>query len=320
MKETLNPRLFEHVLNDEELQQHYDYVVREAKRNPFFNKFYHAGVKEGLFSDMIGAVGKIHDLIVEAAYPNLISRDIIAVRPTKEAVERFVKAKKGKAYVMAESGEVFVVGERYETVDIYTNIEIKAASEWTEKFLEDATWNVMERQIEALGKAVAIEELTLVLNLYNAVSASNLAGGSTLDGGGTAMDWNKITALHDAVINEDFSPNVLLLHPRQLSQLLQDDKFINANYKPSDELDIRTGSFGEVLGMRVLSSTKCSNGTAYAIDTSVAAIMLVRRDVTTKPYEDVSKGVYGVVVSERIGLSVLQSKGIAKMTNIATAL
>ena len=111
-----------------------------------------------------------------------------------------------------------------------------------------------------------------------------------------------------------------MLHPRQLSQLLRDNKFINANYKPSGELDVRTGNFGEVLGMRVLASTKCANGVAYAIDATTAAVMLVRRDITTKPYEDIIKGAYGVVASERIGLGVLQSKAIAKMTNIATNL
>ena len=315
-----NPRVFEAVMNDPEVKEHYEKVASQAERNPFFKKFYSLGVKEGLFSDVLGAIGRIHDTVVEAAYPNLISRDIITVIPTKESVERFVKAKGGKAYVMAESGEVFIVGEKYETVDIYTNIEIKAAAEWTEKFLEDATWNVMERQTEALGKAIALKELELVLSLYDAVEASSLAGGSILDGNATAMDWNKITELHDAIINENFSPTVLLLHPRQLSQLLRDDKFINANYKPSGELDVRTGNFGEVLGMRVLASTKCTNGVAYAIDTTTAAVMLVRRDITTKPYEDIIKGAYGVVASERIGLGILQSKAIAKMTNIATNL
>ena len=316
----VNPRVFEAVMKDAEMKGYYEKVINQAEKNRFFKKFLNLGVKEGLFSDILGTVGRIHDMVVEAAYPNLISRDIITVIPTKESVERFVKAKKGKAYVMAESGEVFIVGERYETVDIYTNIEIRAAAEWTEKFLEDATWNVMERQTEALGKTIALKELELVLNLYDAIESSSLAGGAILDGNSTAMDWNKITELHDAVINEDFSPNVLLLHPRQLSQLLRDDKFINANYKPSGEFDVRTGSFGEVLGMRVLSSTKCTNGVVYAIDTTVAAVMLVRRDITTKPYEDIIRGTYGVVASERVGMAILQSKAVAKMTNIATAL
>jgi hypothetical protein len=62
------------------------------------------------------------------------------------------------------------------------------------------------------------------------------------------------------------------------------------------------------------------NGVAYAIDTDIAAVMLVRRDIQTQDYEDPKGGIYGVVASERIGLGVLQSKGVAKMTNIATAL
>ena len=39
-------------------------------------------------------------------------------------------------------------------------------------------------------------------------------------GGGKAMDWAKVAALWDAVINEDFKPKVLVLHPRQISNIL----------------------------------------------------------------------------------------------------
>jgi len=165
---------------------------------------------------------------------------------------------------------------------------------------------------------VAEAETERILNLYGAIADADLAGGAVLAGGGTAMDWAKVTSLWDAVINEDFQPKVLVLHPRQVTQLWRDDKFINSLYC-GEGVDIRRGLLAETyLGMRIVSSTKCTNGTAYAIDTDVAAVMLVRRDIQTQDYEDPKNGVYGAVASERIGLGILQSKGVAKMTNIAT--
>jgi len=48
--------------------------------------------------------------------------------------------------------------------------------------------------------------------------------------------------------------------------------------------------------------------------------LLIRRDITTEPYEDPKNGVFGIVASERIGYAVLRSKAVARMTNIQTTL
>jgi hypothetical protein len=314
------PKLFEGLIKDPAFKAEFDQMLQRAERNPFYQRYIQKGIQEGLFSDAAQALGRMHDVVIEAAKPNLIGREIIWVRPTSEPLERFVKAKKGKAYVMAESGKVYVVGEKYDRIDITTNVVIKAGAEWTQEFLEDATWNVMDRQVAECGRTIAELETEKILALYDAIANANLAGGAPIDGGGTAMDWAKVTALWDAIINEDFKPKVLVLHPRQITQLWRDDKFINSLYW-GEGVDIRRGVLAETyLGMRIVSSTKCTNGVAFAIDTDIAAVMLVRRDIQTQDYEDPKGGLYGVVASERIGLGVLESKGVAKMTNISTTL
>jgi hypothetical protein len=72
--------------------------------------------------------------------------------------------------------------------------------------------------------------------------------------------------------------------------------------------------------MKVQASTLCTNGVAYAIDTRVAAIMLLRRDVTVEDWQDIKTGEYGVRATTRFGLGVLRSTGVSKMTGIATSL
>ena len=113
---------------------------------------------------------------------------------------------------------------------------------------------------------------------------------------------------------------MLALNEMQLHQLLNDDKFIHAQYLPSGQTDLEQGIVTSVLGMRVVGSTLVPNGTAFAIDTRVAAIMLLRRDVTVEDWEDVKSGEYGVRATTRFGLGVLRSKAVAKMTNIKTTL
>jgi hypothetical protein len=63
--------------------------VERVGKHPFFRQYAEVGIREGLFSDMVDALGRMHDTVVKCAYPEFISRNIIAVRPTKEPFERF---------------------------------------------------------------------------------------------------------------------------------------------------------------------------------------------------------------------------------------
>jgi len=317
----MKPKLFESLMaKDTEHKQIYEKLKEKAASHPFFKRYFEVGVKEGLFSDMVGAIGRMHDTLVEAAYPELIGRNIINVRATTEPLERFPLDEKAVAYLYAEGGAARLSGKKYSTVDIQTNTLAESSEEWTREFVEDATWNVMDNMVEKVGRALGEAETQKILDLYGSIANADLAGGAPINGGGVALNWSGLLKLHNAVRNENWKPDVLVLHETQLHQLLNDDKFIHAQYLPSGETDIQRGVVTSVLGMKVLASTLVPNGTAYAIDTRVAAVMLLRRDVTVEDWEDPKTGKYGVRATTRFGLGVLRSKAVAKMTNISTTL
>jgi len=320
MREIVLPKFHESLLNEEWYKVEFDAKVKQALRNPFMLSYLRAGMKEGILSDMAGAVGRIHDVVVEAAKPNLIARDIIDARTTTESMERFPRAKKSAAYVASEGGTVRIHGERYDWVDIQTNIFLKDGVEWTREFAEDAGWNVMNRQLEELGRSIAQSETEKIIGLYAGIAASDLAGGSALAGGGTAMSWTKVVQLWDVIENEDFHPDTLFIHSRQASQLFTATEFINSQYLPSEQTELSRGLIGQALTMKIYKSTLCTNGVAHAVDKAAAGVLLIRRDITTEPYEDPKNGVYGLVASERIGYGVLRSKAVARMSNISTVL
>jgi hypothetical protein len=134
------------------------------------------------------------------------------------------------------------------------------------------------------------------------------------------MNWNGLVKLHNAVRGENWRPTVLAVNEVQLHQLLTDDKFIHAQYLPAGQTDLEQATVTSVLGMRVQASTLVPNGTAYAVDTRVASVMLLRRDITVEDWEDMKNGKYGVRATTRFGVGILRSKAIAKMTNISTSL
>jgi HK97 family phage major capsid protein len=317
----MKPKLFESLIQrDGEFKEHVEDLRNKALVHPFLKRYCEVGVKEGLFSDSIGAVGRLHDTLVDAAYPEMIGRNIITVMPTTEPMERFPLDEKAVAYRYAEGAATRLSGKKNGTVDVYTNVLAEASEEWTREFLEDATWNVLDSMVEKVGRAIGEEETNRIIALYGAVADADLAGGAPIAGGGAAMSWNGLVKLHNAVRGESWRPTVLAVNEVQLHQLLTDDKFIHAQYLPSGETDVQQGGIGNVLGMRVFASTLVPNGTAYALDTRVASVMLLRRDVTAEDWEDIKNGKYGVRATTRFGVGVLRSKAIAKMTNIATTL
>lgn len=315
----MKPKLFEALMQrDGEFKEHIENLRHKTSVHPFLKRYCEVGVKEGLFSDTAGALGRLHDMLVQAAYPEMIGRSIITVRPTNEAMERFPLDEKAVAYRYAEGAATRLSGKKNTIVDVYTNVLAESSEEWTREFLEDATWNVMDTMVGKVGKALGEEETNQILALYGAVANADLAGGAPINQGGAAMNWNGLVKLRRAVVGENWKPTVLALNETQLHQLLADDKFIHAQYLPSEQTNLEQGSIGNVLGMQVHASNLVPNGTAYAVDTRVASVMLLRRDITVEDWEDIKNGKYGVRATTRFGVGILRSNAIAKMTNIAT--
>jgi hypothetical protein len=305
---------------DGEFKEHVENLRHKANVHPFLKRYCEVGVREGLFSDAVGAIGRLHDTLVQAAYPEMIGRSIITVRPTTEAMERFPLDEKAVAYRYAEGAATRLSGKKNSTVDVYTNVTAEASEEWTREFLEDATWNVMDNMAEKVGRALGEEETNRVIALYAAIADEDLAGGDPIDQGGAAMNWSGLVKLHNAVRSENWRPTVLAVNEVQLHQLLTDDKFIHAQYLPAGQTDLEQATVTSVLGMRVQASTLVPNGTAYALDTRVASVMLLRRDINVEDWEDIKNGKYGVRATTRFGVGILRSNAIAKMANISTSL
>ena len=321
----MKSKLFESVMQDKAVapgstRQIYEAMNSKMSSHPFMKRYAEMGIKEGLFSDGVSALGKMHDTLVAAANPNFIGRSIINVMPTTEAMERFPLDENAIAYRYAEGAITRLSGKKNSTVDIYTDIMAEASEEWTKEFAEDATWNVMNNMVEKVGRALAYDETQRIIALYAAIANGDLAGGAEVAGGGAVLSWATLLGAHNAVENENWQPDVFGASTLGKHQLLNDDKFVKAVYLPSEATDIQHGSIGNVLGMSTQFSTLVTNTTAYAIDTRVASVMLLRRDVTVEDWEDIKNGKYGIRATTRFGLGILRSKAVSRISNIKSTL
>jgi len=274
----------------------------KATYNPVYKKL----LKEGLYSDVAGALGAVQDVVWAAAQPATIGREIIKVILTKNALERFPKDV--RAYAWEGEGPAPGTGARVETQDVKANIEIKSKKEWSESFAEDASWDVLRWQIEAIGKAIARYETEKVIAAYNAIVAEDLANGSesTI---ASPITWANITDNLGHVEAQDFHPNVIAVSPAVYSELLRLDQFIHSMYL--DPQNIKKGVIQHTtLDVTFVRSSLVTK--TLFIDTEAAGVMLLRRDLTTKPYEDPNRNMYGVMGTERIGLGILRTKAVQR--------
>lgn len=323
----MKPRLFEAVMaKPNEQRELYEQLKLKAE-HPFLKRYAAVGIKEGFFSDMAGALGRMHDTLVPASWPALIGRQLIDVRPTTEVMERFPLDAGAVAYAYAEGAVTRLSGKKKSTVDINTDQLAEASDEWTQEFLEDATWNVMDNAVENIGNALGVNETEKIIALYAAIADADLATGDELAGGGAVMSWAKLLSLWHALKapnssdpKENYRVKVFAFNDMQMAQMLNDITFINAQYLPAAQSDLEQGVVSGALGAKIVSSSLIPNGTAYAIDTRVAAKMLLRRDVSIQDWEDAKSGKYGVRGTTRFGLGVLRSRAVARMTGIKTTI
>jgi len=302
MSETPNI-LREAILKDPELGElSWGETLENAKRNPFYNFL----LREAVYSDYAQALGGVHDVVIKAAYPNLVGREIVWVVPVKKSAPRFVRAIKGKAWVAGEA-ETPITPETYDKVDVALK-EVKSRAEWSETFLEDAEWQLEQRMVAEVGRTVSEKELEDIIALYNGITASDLAGGGELTIA-SPITWANFRALVSRVEEEDFVPKVVAMSPAVYNELLDITQFTQTLYYAPEQA-IRQGVVATTMGVTIVRSSKVTR--SLAIDTSGAAVLALRRDLITRPYEDPSRGMYGVLGSERYGLAVLRSKAVAR--------
>src|SRR3989337_3427551 len=107
----MKPRLFESLMQrDSEFKEHVENLKHKASVHPFLKRYCEVGVREGLSSDSVSALGRLHDTLAQAAYPEMIGRDIITVMPTTEPMERFPLDEKAVAYRYAEGSATRLSG------------------------------------------------------------------------------------------------------------------------------------------------------------------------------------------------------------------
>ncbi len=299
--------LREAVLKDDKLDWELDFVDKARG-----NRFYQRVLKEYVLSDVSQALGKVHDIAIEAAKRMAVGRDLIWVVPTDTTLVRFYLAKRGKVWRISEAPPQ-ETPERFTKTEISVDHEYGYDAAFSQSYLEDVPFQVLERAIADAAQLLEEQLTTDVVALYEGIAAGSLAGGAEISAatGGT-LAWKDLVNAWTAVKKAGYAPTVAMIHPDQVDDLWNDDKFIHAFYF-GEKADVTRGVLGETyLGFKLVETDLCTAAKCHLMDTRVAAASVMRRDITTQPYEEKLRE--GAICSIRYGLGTLRPDAVARIT------
>ena len=183
----------------------------------------------------------------------------------------------------------------------------------TREMLEDGKWNLLEFSMRLAAREMAENETAQILATLD-------GAGNTVSGGATLTIAN-ITRAIQYLRDNDFSPRVFLIGPEILNDIQTLSSFSDASQYGAADMQ-RNGFVGRIFGMDVYvmspnaSTLSSANQSlrAYVIDPSQAFCIVEKRPVTMEEYDDAVHDLQGVVISQRIGFSLIRSNAVALIT------
>jgi len=303
-------RLMEAVKKEPDMDWEQDFLAK-ARGNAFYQRV----MREGLFSDMSQALGVIQDKVIEAAKKMAVGRDIIWMVSTDQPLTRFYLPKRGAVSRVGET-KGLEIGERFSKADIQLTYEYTYDAAFTRSYIEDVPYPIMQRAPMDGGQLLEEQLTSDIMTLYEGVAAGNLAGGAEISAAASGtLAWADIVKARQAVRKEGFNPDVCIVHPDQIADLWNDDKFIHGFYF-GEKVDVERGLLGSTyLGLKIVETDLATAAKCHVLDSTVAAACLMRRDILTQPYEVPNELREGVLVSIRYGLGTLRTAGIARIVS-----
>lgn len=278
-------------------------------------------VKELLSTDIatqgqLLIVRKIHDTLIEETAKKLIPRSEAAMVIGPSMVP-------GSSYdIDLETPNTMSIREVSEGADVvvdqqsYTTINVKPVKygvgiRITREMLEDAKWNLLERNISMAGKRFAENENKLVLQQLD--SAANTVSG------GAAITIANITTAMQYLEDSDYEPTTILVGNEVLNDLRNIDTFVEADKLGSTQM-IANGFVGRLYGLNVVrfSTNAAPSSTyakyAYVFDKNQAYCIVEKRPIMVEKFDIQSNDMSAAVVTQRIASRILRTSAVAKIT------
>lgn len=217
---------------------------------------------------------------------------------------------------------------------------------FTEEVVADSLWDVVGLHIRAAGRAMARLKEQIALSRFRdaATVVFDNDDGNFDDTSGRGIDgaFNNSYTWDDAVdqaavlMAENHVPTDFILHPLMWSLFLKDSAFHTGGVNAQQSWNFRTGNAENALnqtaplGLNVLVSpfvsftgktdTDPAKSDAFLIDRNEVGVLLVRADMSTDEWNDLTRDIRTLKMKERYDIVMLgDGEGITVAKNVALA-
>lgn len=269
-------------------------------------------VKELLLSESIESTTLIqseaHKTAIEGSEPSICMRNALNMFQMTTKVMPVTFGETGTyANEVAEGTDVPIQNQDYDTVE-FKAVKYGARPLITNELIEDGLFNVAEMEIKKVGRSIE--------NRLNQNSITELIDTITTehDTAGTNQGIKAIAAAVSKVRAAGFNPDTLVMHPSAEAIVLQE--FVPTNYYPTESI-VNTGTVPNLLGLKVNVCGTTKNGTQewdydtdgdigmVVYDSSAAAAIGMRRDISVEKYDDPVKDLVGMSILARFDVEAI---------------
>jgi HK97 family phage major capsid protein len=169
----------------------------------------------------------------------------------------------------------------------------------TKEMIEDAKFDVVNRNIEYCGYKMAEKLDFLILEQIALGSAAATGTAHTVSGSTAITLANIVNAMYN-LENDGYAPTDMIVTPEVAMDMRQIAEFVHAD--KSGVTNISQRLIGTIFGMKVWESRNFSSTNieyAYVIDRDWALCLAEKRPITMERYDDVTRDVTGVVFTAR---------------------
>lgn len=211
---------------------------------------------------------------------------------------------------VAEGANIVVDNQSYTTMNVKP-VKYGVGVRITREMLEDAKWNLLERNISIAGKRFAENENKLVIQQLD-TAANTVAGGA-------AITIANLTTAMQYLEDSDYEATTLIVGNEVLNDLRNIDTFVEADKSGSTQM-IATGFVGRLYGMNVLrfSANAAPSTTyskyAYVFDKAQAYCIVEKRPLMVEKFDILSNDMSAAVATQRIAVKTLRTSAICKIT------
>lgn len=212
---------------------------------------------------------------------------------------------------LAEGASIDVDQQQYTVVNVKP-VKYGIGIRITRELLEDAKWNLLERNVQIAAKRLAENENKLVLQQLDA-AANTVSGGA-------AVTIPNITRAMQYLEDNDYTATTYAIGKEVLNDLRNIDTFVEYQKVGNTDM-LNKGFLGTVYGMQVIAySTNAAPSTTYSkysyvFDRSQAYCIVEKRPVTVERFELPANDMSAAAVTQRIAVKTLRAPAIALITS-----